>query len=323
MNFKEIGNGKVDGFALVKVCDIKVSSKGGKYLDLVLSDKSGEISGKYWDYIEGVTPDFPLNSIIKVRGTISDFKGSPQLRIEQIRQSVPSDEIDPSDYIRSAEYDSLSMWNKITGYFEAFSDPDLKNLALTLYIENKDRLLYYPAAVKMHHAMRGGLLYHTLSIIELCIKVCEIYPSVDRDLLITGAALHDLGKTYEMKASELGLASEYTEDGNLIGHLVRGAMLVRACGDKLQIPDEKIRLIEHMLLSHHGSPDFGSPVRPMFTEAMILSNLDALDAKIYEFFDITSGTEPSAFSQRQWALDNVRIFNHGRTPDTEPKANLI
>lgn len=324
MNFKEIGrNGKVEGFALIKKCEVKTSVKGGKYLDLILSDSDGETVAKFWDYQEGITPDFSENILVKVRGQINEYKGTDQLRVELIREAVPSDNVNINDYVRSSEYNSIDMYNKIIETVHGFKDADLKTLVLTLYEENREKLLYFPAAVRLHHAMRGGLLYHTLSIIEVAKKVCTVYPLVDYDLLITGAALHDIAKTREMNANELGIAGEYTADGNLIGHLVRGAMMVRDCGERLGIPDEKIRLVEHMLLSHHGAPEFGSPVRPMFLEAMILSSLDELDAKIYEVLDVTKDVNSGTFSARQWALSDVRLYNHGRQPDPHPTANII
>lgn len=324
MNFKEIGkNGKVEGFALIKRCEVKTSTKGSKYLDLLLGDSTGEMVAKYWDYQEEVTPDFADNTIVKVRGQINEFKGTDQLRIELIREAVPSDNVNINDYIRSAEYDASDMYSKIIETICTFKDEDLKKLVLTMYEENREKLLYFPAAVRLHHAMRGGLLYHTLSIIEVAKKVCTVYPLIDSDLLITGAALHDIAKTREMGANELGIAGEYTTDGNLIGHLVRGAMMVRECGEKLGVPDEKIRLVEHMLLSHHGAPEFGSPVRPMFLEAMVLSSLDELDAKIYEILDVTSEVEAGTFSARQWALNDVRLYNHGRRADPHPTAKII
>ena len=323
MNFKTIGKtDKVEGFALIKKVEVKTSTKGSKYLDLLLGDKSGEIVAKYWDYEDGITPNFEPNTIVKVRGQLNEFKGATQLRVELIRSAVPTDNVNTNDYIKSSEYNAEEMFEKICNTVRAFGDEDLKKLTLTLYDENREKLLYFPAAVKLHHAMRGGLLYHTLSIIEVAQKVCCVYPAVDKDLLIAGAALHDIGKTVEMQANDLGIATEYSTDGNLVGHLVRGAMMVRTCGDKLGLPDEKIRLVEHMLLSHHGSPEFGSPVRPMFLEAMVLSTLDELDAKIYEVSDVTTQTEPCTFSPRQWALNDVKLYNHGRK-DVQTGAKLF
>ena len=323
MNFKEIGNGKVEAFVLIKKIEVRTSAKGSKYLDILIGDADGEMFAKYWDYKEGETPDFQPNTLVKVRGQINEYRGADQLRIELIRDVVPSDNVNINDYVRSAEYLPEDMYNKIIEIVSGFKDDELKQLVLTIYEENRENLLCFPAAIRMHHAMRGGLLYHTLSIIEMAQKTCEIYPMVDYDLLIAGAALHDIAKTKEMAANELGVATEYTTDGNLIGHLVRGAMMVRACGEKLGITEEKIVLLEHMLLSHHGIPEYGSPVRPMFLEAMILNMLDEMDAKIYEFNDIAGGLDDHTFSDRMRMLDDRRIYNHGRVGNLHPKANLL
>ena len=201
MNFKSLPNDKVECFALVKKAEVKTSTKGGKYLDIILSDKDGEINGKYWDYVDGTTPDFPQNSVVKVRGTLNDFKGTTQLRIELIRATVPTDCIDVEDLVRTAEYRCEDMFAEICTMFCRFKDEDLKNICLKVYEDNRKKLLYFPAAVKLHHAMRGGLLYHTLSIMKTADAVCSVYPLVDRDLLLAGASLHDIGKTVEMDAN--------------------------------------------------------------------------------------------------------------------------
>ena len=321
MNFKPIkeGSDKVDGFALVKQAEVKTSTKGGKYLDIDLADKDGEINGKYWDYTDG---EYNPGDLVKVRGTISEYNGRPQMRIELIRLATFQDNVNVADYVKSADYKPEDMFAKICEIICRFQDNDLKKICLKVYEDNKEKLLYYPAALRLHHAMLGGLLFHTLSIMTTALKVCEVYPQIDRDLLVAGAALHDIGKLEEIESSTLGVASEYSVDGNLIGHLVRGAFIVRKTGEELQIDEEKIRLLEHMLLSHHGNPEYGAAVRPMFLEASVLNMLDDLDAKIYEISEFASEVEPGTLTQRQWALDNVRIYNHGRK-EIKPQANLI
>ncbi|MCQ2489722.1 MAG: HD domain-containing protein [Clostridia bacterium] len=321
MNFKPIkeGSDKVDGFALVKQAEVKTSSKGGKYLDIDLADKDGEINGKYWDYTDG---EYNPGDLVKVRGTISEYNGRPQMRIELIRLATFQDNVNVADYVKSADYKPEDMFAKICEIICRFSDEDLKKICLKVYEDNKEKLLYYPAALRLHHAMLGGLLFHTLSIMTTALKVCEVYPQIDKDLLVAGAALHDIGKLEEIESSTLGVASEYSVDGNLIGHLVRGAFIVRKTGEELGIDEEKIRLLEHMLLSHHGNPEYGAAVRPMFLEASVLNMLDDLDAKIYEISEFASEVEPGTLTQRQWALDNVRIYNHGRK-EIKPQANLI
>lgn len=315
-------NERIECFLIVKRSEVKTSMKGAAYLDMMLGNKTGEINAKFWDYQTGVTPDFPVNTIVKVRGQVNEYRGARQLRLERIRLTVPTDNVDPADYVASADYSPEDMYNEVIRMTDGFRDDDLKQLLLAVYSKYKEPLLYYPAAIRLHHAYRGGLLYHTLSILRMCQKTAEVYPLVDRDLLLTGAALHDIGKLSEMDATELGIAAQYTVDGNLIGHLVRGAMMVHDVGLSIGTPSDKLELVEHMLISHHGKPEYGAAMPPKFLEASVLAKLDELDATVYEISDTLSSVEPGAFSPRIWALDDVRLYNHGRTP-ISPKANLM
>ncbi len=313
MNFTPAGpNGLVDCFLLVKTADKKTSSKGDAYLDMMLSDKSGEINAKLWSYVPAVHGEYQTGDIVKVRGTVSQYNGNPQLRIEKIRMAFPEDGVDPSDFVQSSEYSGEQMWQELYSRAEGFKDGDLKAIVTTLLTEHKSALLFWPAAFKLHHAILGGLLMHTLSIVKLCESVCEIYPFVDRDLLLAGAMLHDIAKTREYEVSSAGLATGYSVKGNLIGHLAEGAIMIRQTAEKLGIESEAVTLLEHMVLSHHGEPDFGAAVRPMFIEAELLSELDMLDARMYEMREATADTAKGEFSGRMWSMDNRKLYNHGR-----------
>ncbi len=322
MNFESMGkSGAVEGFCLIKTCDKKTTAKGLPYLDMILSDASGEIVAKLWDYNEEAHGSYEPNNIVKVRGTISPYNGADQLRVERIRLAIPSDNINIEDFVQSADYSGDMMYSELETIVMEFSDADFKSIVLKLLKENKEKLLYWPAAFKLHHAIRGGLLYHTLSIVRLAQSVCKIYPSVNSDLLLAGAILHDIGKLDEFEVADTGLASGYTIDGNLIGHLVRGAISVEKAGEELKINSDKYRLLQHMLISHHGEPEFGAAVRPMFLEAEILSTLDLLDSRIFEIENSVTAIAPGEYSQRQWALDNRKFFNHGLSA-VDTKANL-
>ena len=214
------------------------------------------------------------------------------------------------------------MYEEIRAIAHRFEDDDLRNLVLACYDKYRKELLLYPAAVSMHHAMRSGLLYHTLSIIRMCEAAAAVYPSIDRDLLIAGAALHDLGKIVEMDAGKLGLASQYTTDGNLIGHLVRGAMMVEEVGRDIGTPEDKLLLIEHMLISHHGKPEYGAAIPPKFLEAVVLSKMDELDATVFEVESAVQGLEPDTFTQPIRAMDFTRLYNPGRK-EIRPTADLL
>ena len=313
MNFTPAGpNGLVDCYLLVKSADKKTSSKGDSYLDMVLSDKSGEINAKLWSYVPAVHGEYESGDIVKVRGTVSQYNGNPQLRIEKIRMTFPEDNVSAEDFVQTAEYSGEQMWQELYNKAAAFRDNDLKAIVTTMLSENKEQLLFWPAAFRLHHAIRSGLLMHTLSIVRLCESVALIYPFIDKDLLIAGAILHDIAKTSEYEISQSGLATGYTVKGNLIGHLAVGAMMIETAAKKLGIESEVVMLLQHMVLSHHGEPDFGAAVRPMFIEAELLSELDMLDARIYEMKEATADTEKGEFSGRMWSMDNRKLYNHGR-----------
>ncbi len=322
MNFESLGkSGAVEGFCLIKTCDKKTTAKGMTYLDMILSDSSGEIVAKLWDYKEELHGDYEANRIVKVRGTISPYNGVDQLRIERIRLAIDADNINIEDFVQAADYSGEMMFAELENIVNTFADTDFRNIVLKLLNDNKEKLLYWPAAFKLHHAIRGGLLYHTLSIVRLAQSVCKIYPSINSDLLLAGAILHDIGKLDEFEVAATGLASGYTIDGNLIGHLVRGAILVEKAGDELGVSAEKYRLIQHMLISHHGEPEFGVAVRPMLLEAEVLATLDLLDSRIFEIENAIGAVSDGEFSQRQWALDNRKFYNHGLSA-VDTKANL-
>lgn len=321
MNFIEQKNGNVDGFALIKSIDRKVNVKGAPYLDLVLCDKDGEISAKLWDYKEDVHGEYAVNDLIKFRGLLSQYNGADQLRIDRIRHTMDIDGVQVSDFVPTAEYTGEMMLGEILNIIDTFRDADLRKITKALIDDNKEKLLYWPAAFKLHHAIRGGLLYHTLSILRVAESVCRVYPNIDRELLLSGAILHDLAKIKEYEVSETGVATSYSVKGNLIGHLVMGAMEIERKARELGIPEEKAMLLEHMAISHHGVPEFGAAVRPLFIEAEVLCQLDTMDAVIYEMSQSIGEVKPGEFTQRQWALENRKLYNHGRL-EIKPKANL-
>ncbi len=313
MNFTTVDNrGTVEAFCIIRNCEKKVSSKGDTYLDLTLSDKSGEINAKIWNYSPMEYGEYGQDDLVKVRGTLSKYQGNDQLRVDKIRPVLPSDNVSIEDFVQSAQYSGEQMYNELLSIAQGFSDNTIKEITVTLLTRNRELLLYWPAAFKLHHAIRGGLLMHTLSIVRLCERVCEVYPNVDRELLMAGAMLHDIAKTTEFEVSATGTASGYSARGNLIGHLADGAMMINDVARELGLEGETVMLLEHMVLSHHGDPEFGACMRPMFLEAILLSQLDMLDATVYEVNDAVTPLEKGDFSGRMWALDNRKLYNHDR-----------
>ncbi len=322
MNFKSISNGMVDGFCLITAATVKTTAKGMQYLDLTLSDDSGEINGKLWDYSEMTHGVYAAGDIIKVRGTVTVFNNVDQLRIERIRKAVPADEADPSQFVKSAEYTGEDMLAEIERTVENMADSDLKTLTSAIIADHREQLLYWPAAAKLHHAMRGGLLYHTLSMLRLAQSTAAVYPFVDADLLFAGVILHDIAKIYEFDLSSAGTVKSYSTEGMLIGHLVKGAMIVGQYAEKLGTDPKKAMLIEHMIISHHGEPEHGAAVRPAFIEAEILSRIDSMDACIYEMAEAVFAAGDENFSDKLWFLDGRKCYNHG-LGGSEMKAQLF
>lgn len=301
---------QVEGFCIVKSATVKSNVKGSEYLDLVLADCEGESVAKLWDYNRETHGSYESDDIVKVRGSVTLWKEAEQLRIERIRHSAPNDDVDMSLLLPCAPFDPAWLYDELYNAAGAFRDDDLRRLVQYMMKERREQLLFFPAAVKLHHATRGGLLHHTWTIVQLAGHVVETYPQLDGDLIAAGAILHDIGKLKELETGALGLAGAYTAEGQLLGHISIGVSEVSAAAELLGVPRETAMLIEHMLLSHHGQPEFGSPKLPMFPEAEVLSELDLLDSKLYEMFSALDGVSRGAFTERQWALDNRQLYQH-------------
>lgn len=304
-------------FALIKELAEKKDKNGNGFLDLIVigSDKK-EYPAKVWRFDNN--GQFETNDVIEIDYTVDNYKGKTQLNITTIKKA-PDEMI--SSFVPSSEYDGKAVFSMLLAKVNNFSDEVLKAIVSKIMLDNRKALEVYPAAYRLHHAIIGGLMLHTASIVEMAEKTCTVYPNINRELLLSGAILHDVAKTFEMNTAKSGLCSGYTVGGELIGHLVKGAMYIEDTAKELGIEDEKVTLLEHMVLSHHGIPEYGSPVRPMFLEAEILSTLDSLDATIFEINNATNKIDAGAFTERQWALDNRKLFNHGLS-STEHKVNL-
>lgn len=319
MNFKQLPNGMCDGFVILKRCEEKTTRSGAPYLDLIIGDKDGEMFAKFW---EATQPGlFQQDMVVKIRGTIEQYNGKDQFRVSQIRPVNSDDNYNLNELIPASDIGGEQLFGMIKRRVNAFEDEDLKAIVNKIIDEKKDKLITCPAALRLHHAMLGGLMYHTMSIVRMAEEICKIYNNVDKDLLLAGVILHDVAKTWEFETGSTGLAKGYSVEGELIGHLVKGAMYIDEAAKELNITSDRVFLLEHMVLSHHGVPDYGSPIRPMFLEAIILSALDTLDATIYEVNDATSKVDAKAFTDRLWALDNRKLYNHGLS-STEHQVNF-
>ena len=307
--------GQIEGFCIIKSVLQKTNAKGADYLDMILCDAGGEIDAKLWDYSPETYGSYVADSIVKVRATVNIWKESQQLKIDKIRNSRPDDQVDMTALVPCAPFAPQTMYDELFACAEDFRDGDLKLLTQYLLKTNKEKLLKYPAALKLHHAVRGGLLYHTTTMLQTAQNVCDVYkalyPSLSRELVYAGIILHDIAKCEELSVGNMGLATAYSTAGQLVGHINMGVAMVERAAAELMISEETKQLVEHILLSHHGVPEYGSPKPPMFPEAEIVSTIDVLDSKLYEMFDALESIDEGEFSDRQWALDNRQIYKHG------------
>lgn len=305
-----------DGFLLVRSCTQRTSSNGSKYLDFQLCDVSAEVNGKMWD---GTIAPPPAAQPLRVRAMMQEYNNKPQLRVDKIRPVTDNDVFDMNLLVPCAPHPANEMLDAILNRVDAIENKQLKSLVLMRLEESEDKILYFPAAMKLHHAERSGLLHHTSTMLRAADVICEIYPQLDADLVAAGVILHDLCKITELNSDELGVVSDYTLEGMLIGHLVQGVAEIQRCARKLNIDPELTLLVEHMILSHHDLPEFGSPKRPMFPEAEVLHTLDQLDARMFEMTNALSNTQPGTFTDRIWSLDR-KLYRRKGAPETSAEA---
>jgi 3'-5' exoribonuclease len=264
---------------LVLSKEIRQKKTGEPYLTLHLADRSGEIEAKMWDNVAEVLDAFQRDDFVKVKGLVQIYQNRVQFTVHKLRR-LEEHEVDLSDYFPCSERDPEEMFRELRGIISSFADSNLRALLEAVFSDADLVRLYKmaPAAKSIHHACRGGLLEHVLSLCTLSRLVGSHYPQIDVDLLTTGAILHDIGKLEELFYTR---SFGYSPDGQLLGHIILGLRLLNKTFDRLpDFPPRLRTLVEHMVLSHHGELEFGSPKTPMFAEAMLLHHLDNLDSKM-------------------------------------------
>ncbi|MCI8645216.1 MAG: HD domain-containing protein [Firmicutes bacterium] len=301
----------VTDFFMVKSVAIKVGSNKKQYLDLTLGDKSGEISAKKWDIADEELPSLNRiseGSLLKIRALVTEWNGMRQFRVMRIRHKGENDVLEMSDFIKAAPEQPEDMYRYIVETAEDFADEQLKKLCLRVLTDNREKLMYYPAAQKNHHAELAGLLYHIKRMLMSGKLLCQVYTGLNADLVLAGVILHDMEKINEIESNEMGVSSGYSFEGQLLGHLIQGIKTLSKLMEELGFSKEKAIMVEHMILSHHYEPEFGSPKRPLFPEAEMLHYLDVLDARMYDMEDALAGVEPGGFSDRVWTLENRKLY---------------
>ncbi len=305
---------KFEGFVLVRMSEQRTGSNGSKYLDLTLADRTGEVNGKLWD---GTVPPPPVGSVIKVRGTTQEYNGRLQLRIEKLRAPAADDDVDMSVLTPCAPEPPEAMLGEIEAAVDAMQSEPLKKIVTQMLADCREKLMYFPAAQRIHHAERSGLLHHTTGMLRLAGAVLPLYPSLNADLVTAGVIVHDLCKTREMDSDQLGIVKDYTEEGLLLGHIVLGVDAIADAARRVNVEGEPVTLLAHMMLSHHGEEAYGSPRKPMFPEAEMLHWLDLLDARMNEMETTLGRLAPGVFSERIWSLE--RRLYHPRYEELTPE----
>jgi 3'-5' exoribonuclease len=309
-------NQQLDSIFLIKEMSRAETRNGNPYLSLVLMDKSGEIGGRVWEDADRWQSECTIGRIARVTALAQSFKGILQLKINTIR-AIPPGEADPSLFVPAAPGDPKVMAAELLKLAKEVENPFLRELLLAFFQDRKFMATFKqaPAAKAMHHAYLGGLLEHSLGVARLACKVADLYPAADRSLLLAGALLHDIGKVEEFSFATYPF--DYSDSGRLMGHHVLGVEMIQTRLARIAgfPPDLAVRL-KHLILSHHGRHEFGSPALPMMLEAFILNFLDDLDAKINYIQRLGSQTAAAGYQWTDYQRSLERfLYVRGLEPD--------
>ncbi|SFH77159.1 3'-5' exoribonuclease YhaM family protein [Pisciglobus halotolerans] len=305
-----------DLFLLIKSAIVRVAKNGKKFIAFTFQDKSGQMDGKYWDANEADIEKYQGGTVVKVSGKRELYQGNPQIRLFHMRLTNAGEPDKAEQFIEKAPIKKEDMMEEINETVFEITNANWNRIVR--YLLNKYQKEYFqaPAAKRFHHAFYGGLAFHTVSMLRLAKSITAQYEEIDHSLLYAGVILHDLGKVMELTGP---VSTEYTLEGNLVGHIVLvDEEITKAC-QALKINDkiEDVTLLKHMILAHHGKLDFGSPVVPKLREAEILYHIDHLDATINMLNNTLNRTEPGTFSERIFGLDNRSFYK----PNTNRLSN--
>ncbi|WP_409304546.1 3'-5' exoribonuclease YhaM [Peribacillus sp. SCS-155] len=295
----------IDTYMYIKSSTKAVASNGKPFLTLILSDKTGEIEAKLWDVSEDDERSYVGERAVKIQGEIQNYRGRSQLKIRNIRLTTEMDSISISDLIQTAPLSQDVMLDTITQYIFEMRNPNIQRITRHLMKKYQEEFLTFPAATKNHHEFMSGLAYHVVSMLDLAKSISGLYPKLNKDLLYAGVILHDLGKVMELSGP---VSTVYTVEGNLLGHITIMVNEIGKAADELGIEGEEIMVLQHLVLSHHGKAEWGSPKAPMVREAEVLHYIDNIDAKINMMDRALEKVKPGEFTERVFALDNRSFY---------------
>ncbi|MBT8382713.1 MAG: HD domain-containing protein [Ignavibacteria bacterium] len=319
---KELERGDiVDHYLLINRLDIRTTKTGKEYLSLMLQDKSIALNANVWENFQSLLNSSKLGDVVKVNGIIEEFQGSLQIRISKINLLSPSDKISPVDFLPKSEHELDKMVKEFENRIDKISNNHLKSLLGRIFSgERFTSFTLAPAGKSWHHGYIHGLIEHTLELIRICDLMSDFHPEINRDLLISGAMLHDFGKTEELKYDS---AFEYTDRGKLLGHIVIAAIIISEEAKSLpDFPTELKNNLIHLVISHQGKLEYASPVVPKTIEAIALYQADELSAKVNAYKNALSIEKKS---ERGWTrfitLAQTDLYNHELSPEQEEKVN--
>lgn len=295
----------VDIYLLIKQATRGITQQGSPFMTLILQDKSGDIEAKLWDTTDQHAATYTAASIVKVGGEIHEYRGKNQLRIKSIRPTKEDEGVSISDLVPSASKTKEVLYEELMQYFFEMKNPHIQRITRHLLKKHQSQFMTYPAATKNHHDYVSGLLDHVVSMLKLGKAIADLYPSINKDLLYAGIILHDIGKVVELSGP---VGTQYTIEGNLLGHITIMVNEISIAANELDISGEEVMLLQHMVLSHHGKEEWGSPKRPMLKEAEILHYIDNIDAKMNMLDRALGKAEPGEFTERIFPLDNRSFY---------------
>jgi Predicted HD-superfamily hydrolase len=298
---------QVEGYYALGNIQLKKSAAGKPYLSCTVSDATGSVDAKLWNFTGQASAEDSGKAAL-IRGEVTEYNGNLQFIIQRMRFAGDQDDYDPAALVPAAPIDPTAAMDEVRQLIRSLEDEDYRRLCLALTDRYEAALTRLPAAKSMHHAFLYGLLMHTLNMLRLADFMAGLYAEVvHRDLLLAGTLLHDLGKLWEFRLSPLGLVTEYSVPGDLLGHIYMGAREVEAAGKELGLPEEKLTLLAHMILSHHGDPEFGAAVPPKCAEAELLSAIDRIDSRMEIYAESLPQAQPGRFTLRVPALEK-RVY---------------
>lgn len=311
MNLCDIQPGlNLSGFYLLKQASLRTTAAGKPYLAGIITDRTGSVELKVWDYSGPISHE-DEGKIVCLIGRVSEFKGALQVTADRIRLAQENDNYDLSLLVPTAPLDVQRTMEELERMLASMEDAGLQAVCREMLRRHQRAFTTIPAAKSVHHGFVNGLLMHTVTMMKTAVWLAGLYGDfLDRDLLLAGTFLHDFSKIREFKVSQTGLVTDYTTEGQLLGHLVMGAReaaeVCTACG----VSEERSMLLQHMILSHHGEPEFGAAVLPQCAEAELLCYIDLIDSRMEIYREVLDKTEVGQFSDRVFALDNKRLFRH-------------